>query len=398
MQVTDMSETVIDYVKTEMRTFAEHPFHEVDSLVLSQLSYIHLGNLIVPPTAGAVRKPLTLQQLFRSECFEHYFADQMDAVKNRKLLTACAASPRFRDIGVAYYAQEFDEENEKQFCAMTFFIDADTAYLAFRGTDCTLIGWKEDFNMAFLTPVPSQESALSYTLSVAKLVRGKLMLGGHSKGGNLAVYAAMKSPQRLQNRIVSIFSHDGPGFRDNIFSSDEYLRISDRIRKTLPQSSLVGMLLEHQENYAIVESTAVGIVQHNPYSWIVRNGDFVRMTTLTSGADYLNRTLADWLSALPNEQREQFVDALYSVISTTDLTSLLELRENWQTEVANVIENMKTMDEPTRRILHETLRSLMRVAVKNLPTQVQKEQANHKKTPKARSRKRGTVNGQLQDS
>lgn len=386
-----MSETIIDYVKTEMRTFAEHPFHEVDSLVLAQFSYIHLGNLITPPSAGAVRKPLTLQQLYRAECFPHYFADQPDAVRNRKLLAACAASPRFRDIGIAYYEEDFDEAREKQFCAMTFFMSDDSAYLAFRGTDATLVGWKEDFNMAFLTPVPSQEAALNYTLTVSNLISGTLMLGGHSKGGNLAVYAAMMSPTRLQNRIASIYSHDGPGFRDNILESDGYLRIRDRIHKTLPQSSLVGMLLEHQEDYAIVESTAVGITQHNPYSWIVRNGDFVRLTTLTSGADYMNRTLSEWLSGLSNEQREQFVDALYSVISATGLTSLLELRENWQTELAILLENMKNMDDATKHILQETFRSLIHMSVKNLHTQMKKEQLNHKKT--AKRRKRGQTDG-----
>lgn len=373
-----MPETIIEYVKTEMRTFAEHPFHEVDSLVLSQFSYIHLGNLIAPPAGEAVKRPLTLQQLYRTECFAHFFADQPDAAKNRRLLSACAASPRFRDIGIAYYEQDFDETREKQFCAMTFFINADTAYLAFRGTDSTLVGWKEDLNMAFLTPVPSQEAALGYVLTVSKLIRGRLLLGGHSKGGNLAVYAAMMSPSRLQNRIVGIYSHDGPGFRDNIFSSAGYLRISDRIHKTLPQSSLVGMLLEHQEDYAIVESNEVGILQHNPYSWIVRDSSFVRLDTLTTGADYLNRTLSDWLTGLANEQREQFVDALYSVISATDLTSLTELRDSWQTELAALIENMKNMDEPTRRILHETLRSLMRMAVKNLPAPPRKEQTAKK--------------------
>ena len=393
-----MSETVIEYVKKELRTFSEHPFHEVDSLVLSQLSYIHFGNVIAPPASGVVRKPLTLQQLYRAECFPHYFADQTDVARNRKLLSACAASPRFRDIGIAYYEQDFDATSEKQFCAMTFFPDAGTAYLAFRGTDCTLIGWKEDLNMAFLTPVPSQEAALNYALAISKLVRGKLILGGHSKGGNLAVYAAMMSPPRLQNRITDIYSHDGPGFRDNIFSSAEYQRISARIHKTLPQSSLVGMLLEHQEDYAIVESSAIGIIQHNPYSWIIRDGDFVRLTELTSGANYLNRTLSDWLAELTNEDREQFVDALYSVISATDLTSLLELRDNWQGELAALIENMKTMDEPTRRILHETLRSLMHMAVKNLPTQVQKEQIGHKRPSKQKKRKRGISNGQNQDS
>lgn len=362
-----MAETILEYVQQEMRTFAEHPFHEVDSLVLSQFSYIHLGNLIAPPSAGAVRTPLTLQQLYRAECFSYFFANQPDADRNRLLLEACAASPRFRDIGIAYYAEDFDAAAEKQFCAMTFFLNADTAYLAFRGTDATLVGWKEDFNMAFLTPVPSQEAALAYTLSVAKLIRGKLILGGHSKGGNLAVYASMQSPKRLQSRIREIYSHDGPGFRDNVFSSEGFLQIKDRIKKTLPQSSLVGMLLEHQENFEVVESSAVGIVQHNPYSWIVRDGAFVKLDTLTSGADYLNRTLADWLSLLSNEQREQFVDALYSVISASDFSSFTELRETWPNELSTLMESMKTMDDETKRIMHETLRSLMLMALKNLP-------------------------------
>lgn len=362
-----MSESIIAYVKSELRTFAEHPFHEVDSLVLSQFSYIHLENLIAPLQAGSVRHPYTLQQLYRAECFAHFFAEQSDAQRNRELLCACAASPRFRDVGIAYYEEDFDATSEKQFCAMTFFINADTSYLAFRGTDCTLVGWKEDFNMAFLTPVPSQKAALSYTLAVAKHVRGNLMLGGHSKGGNLAVYAAMMSPARLQSRIVSVYSHDGPGFKDNIFESDAYLRIKDRIQKTLPQSSLVGMLLEHQEDYAIVESNGVGILQHNPYSWIVREGAFVKLSSLTTGADYLNRTLSAWLADLSEDKREQFVDALYSVISATNITSFTELRDNWQTEISALLANMKNMDEQTRQILQQTLKSLVRIAFKNLP-------------------------------
>lgn len=360
-----MPETIIDYVKTEMRTFREHPFQEVDSLVLSQFSYIHLGNMIAPPSEGSVKKPFTLQQLYRAECFTHYFSNQPNAELNRELLSACAASPRFRDIGVAYYEQDFDEALEKQFCAMTFFLSTDTAYLAFRGTDSTLIGWKEDFNMAFMTPVPSQEAALKYTLTVARLFQGHLMLGGHSKGGNLAVYASMMSPSRIQNRIISIYSHDGPGFRDNVFSSTGYRNISDRIFKTLPQSSLVGMLLEHQEDYTIIRSSGVGIVQHNPYTWIVKDSDFIRLTTLTPGASYRNRTLSDWLAGLTNEQREQFVDALYSVISASDFTSFTDFCDNWQSELASLIENMKNMDESAKEILRETLRTLRRMAIKN---------------------------------
>lgn len=391
-----MSETIIEYVQHELRTFAEHPFHEVDSLVLSQFSYIHMGNLLTPPSAGAVRTPLTLQQLYRAECFPYFFADQPDAQRNRELLEACAASPRFRDIGIAYYEEDFDAAAQKQFCAMTFFLNADTSYLAFRGTDSTFVGWKEDFNMAFLTPVPSQEAALSYTQTVAKLVRGQLILGGHSKGGNLAVYAAMNSPKRLQNRIREIYSHDGPGFRDNIFTSENYLRIQGRIKKTLPQSSLVGMLLEHQERYEIIESRAIGIVQHNPYSWIIEDGAFVKLAHTTSGADYLNQTLADWLAGLTHAQREQFVDALYSIISTSDISSFVDLKSSRPSELTALLDTMKTLDDETKRILGETIRSLMHVALKNLPAQVQKK-SPQKPAPKKRIGKKKSAPAETTD-
>lgn len=381
-----MSESIIDYVAGELRTFAEHPFHEVDSLVLSQFSYIRLGSFLSAPEAcgetgrltdqdaaanvyGGSRMPCrySLQQLYRAEYFPDFFGGQPDGDRNEQLLRACAASPRFRDIGIGFYEEQFDAQNEKQFCAMTFFINADTAYLAFRGTDSTLVGWKEDFNMAFLTPVPSQQAALDYTMSVAELVRGNLMLGGHSKGGNLAVYAAMTSPEKLQRRITAIYSHDGPGFKDNIFESEGYLRVKDRIHKTLPQSSLVGMLLQHQEDYEIVESSSVGILQHNPYSWLVHDGAFVKLTALTPGADYLNRTLCDWIMGLSDAQREQFIDALYSAISAAGITSFTELRSNWAKELPAFAENVKNMDDATRRILQQTLKSLVLMAIKNLP-------------------------------
>ena len=363
-----MSESIIDYVTTELRTFAEHPFHEVDSLVLSQFSYICLGSLIAPPSAGVPQHPLTIQKLYRAECFPEFFAGQSDAVRNRQLLCACAASPRFRDIGVACYDEQFDPASEKQFCAMTFFLGDGRAYLAFRGTDSTLVGWKEDFNMAFLTPVPSQEAACTYTRAVAEHVHGQLILGGHSKGGNLAVYAAMTSPAALQNRITDIYSHDGPGFKDNNFESDAFVRIRDRIPKTLPQSSLVGMLLQHQENYSVVESGGVGILQHNPYSWIVRDGSFVKLSALTTGADYLNRTLSDWLAGLSADEREQFVDALYSAVSAANITSFTELRGNWTDELPRLMDHVKSMDETSRRILQQTLKSLFVMAWKNLPS------------------------------
>ena len=371
-----MSESIIDYVKQELRTFSTHPFHDVDSLVLSQFSYIHLGNMVAPPCAGISVHSYTIAQLYRAECFDYYFSDQIDAQRNQELLCACAASPRFRDIRITCYLEDFDPVMEKQFCAMTFLLPDGRAYIAFRGTDCTLIGWKEDFNMAYLAPVPSQENALQYVRQIADLLDGRLLLGGHSKGGNLALYAALCSPPALQRRIDAIYSHDGPGFREQLFSSADYAPLQARIFKTVPQASLVGMLLEHTGHYKIIESESNGILQHNPYSWIIRDGHFIVHDTLTNTAEFLNRTLSDWLENLDHNKREEFIEALYSVINTPELSSFSVMTEQSPRERAEYAEsileqvskNIRSMDSSTRQMLKKTVRMFMRTAVKNLPT------------------------------
>lgn len=353
---------IIDYVEAELHTLASKPFSPVDSLVLSQFSYIHLGGLI-PARPGRVK----MKDLLRAEHFESMFRGVRDAPDNRRLLFALAASPRFREMGVTAYVEDTDEALEKQFAAVTILLDANKAYLAFRGTDATLVGWKEDFNMAFET-VPSQEAAAHYTARVAAAWPGTLYLGGHSKGGNLAVYGAMMSSPAVQARIQSVYSHDGPGFREDVFESGAFSRIRERIHKTLPESSLIGMLLENQEAYTVVQSNRLGLMQHDPFSWRVgEDGGFITAPRLSTGAQYMNKTLRDWLCALSPERRERFVDALFAVLSASPAKSFSDFSENWQKDLANMLLAIRNTDEETRAFVVQTLKALAVMAVKNLP-------------------------------
>ena len=161
-----------------------------------------------------------------------------------------------------------------QFAAMTFDLPDGSSYIAFRGTDATIVGWKEDFNMAFQYPVPSQAEAADYLNEAARHCRGKLYVGGHSKGGNLAVYAAANCRPDVSARLARVFSHDGPGFLEQALQSEAFRQVLPKIEKTLPQSSMIGMLLEHQENYKIVKSSSISIWQHNPFSWEINGDDF----------------------------------------------------------------------------------------------------------------------------
>ncbi len=355
---------IIDYVLDELAPFSEKPFSPVDSLVLSQLSYVDLKDLV--PEKCSRRKAVKLSDLLKAEHFQDMFEHVLEPESNRKLLFALAASPRFRDLGVVGYTNAWDDKTEKQFAAVTFLLDKKSAYIAFRGTDNSLVGWKEDFNMAFQSPVPSQQDALGYLQTVARKCSGQLMVGGHSKGGNLAIYSAALCGRAIQDRISRVYSHDGPGFKKNAVDASKLDRIADRIDKTLPQSSIIGMLLENQERYTIVKSSRIGLLQHDPFSWIVEDDHFIQLDQLSAQAQLTDRTLHDWLASISDGQREKFVDTLFSIFEAAQHKDLIELGSDWQNALPAMIESARAIDSTTRKFLMQTLKGLTKSALRNL--------------------------------
>jgi hypothetical protein len=367
MRVFKSMKNIIHYVENEMNTLGKKGFNPVDSLVLSQLSYINI-NAFVSDHADN-RETLRIKDLLQADFFDKIFQSVWwDPLSTKKLLFAVAASPRFRNIKLDYIVEELDGKKEKQFFAVTFFIeDKETAYIAFRGTDATLIGWKEDFNMAYISPIPSQQDALRYVSCVAKKYPGKFIIGGHSKGGNLAVFAAMMCDCEIQNRIIRVYSHDGPGFKENIFEREDCNSILKRIHKTIPQSSLIGILLESQGSYSVVKSSRIGIMQHDPYSWYVNENDFFILEHLSAGSKYFNKTINDWLGNITNEEREKFVDAIFTVFNASNKSKFTEFGEEWYKNVSNMLAAAKNIDPKTKKFVHQTFKSLAVLAVKNYP-------------------------------
>ncbi len=370
---------IITYVQTEMRTMTEKPFCAVDSLVLSELAYVNFGSAVSGVRLFA--KSIPLSQLYRAELFSDMFRPTHQSVavqpkdhviygtSNRHaMLYAAAASPRFRDIRVRFYADAFDVEQEQQFSAVTFQLEDDTAFVAFRGTDMSIVGWKEDLNMAYLSPVPSQQAAADYLDAVGKrLAFGmKLRVGGHSKGGNLAVYAAMKCSPPVQRRILEVYNHDGPGFRTSVLETPEYRAIEGRVHKILPESSFVGMLLADTQSYRVVESSGFGVMQHDAFTWEVTDCDFVYAEKLTDGALYMHRTLSEWLELLPDDQRRLLVDALFRLIETTKAKSVAELTDTWGKSAIKMIGTYRSLDSETRKILSQVVGTLIKMSVRNL--------------------------------
>ncbi len=357
---------IIEYIENNMNSLSEKGFNAVDSLVLSKLSYADFKGLVngIYERARCVR----IKDLHRAEMFGSMFRNVREMENNKMFISALAASPRFRDIKMNFYINNMDPVTEKQFSAVTYFLDDKTAYIAFRGTDATLIGWKEDFNMAFISPVPSQEDGVTYLNAVARKIpkATKLRVGGHSKGGNIAVYSSINCNTTVQKRIINVYNHDGPGFKENLFESDGFKIIKDRINTTLPESSLVGMLLQYHADYSVVKSSRRGIMQHEPYSWVVEGDDFSYIENIKSSAMFRNRMLNQWLDSMTDEKRKLLVDALFQVIEKTESDDFNQLFKDWHTGITSILGAMKNIDADSKKFIYQTASELIRLSFTNL--------------------------------
>lgn len=336
---------VISYLGTQFDAFDVRGLTEVDSLVLACVSYYQ-----VPDEAAAARthEGIALVDLYRADWFDDLTCGLWDPDGLVRLLGAIVASPRFRPLRLCDYVSEMDSHREKQFSACTLRFPSGDAYVSFRGTDNTIVGWKEDFNMAFEAHVPSQARAVRYLESAVSLTAGRVFVGGHSKGGNLAVYATAMCDPATHARIEAAFSHDGPGFTRETLSSPSWKMSVELIRKTVPTSSLVGMLFEQQEEYVTVESTAVGVLQHDPFSWVVEGLGFLRKEGISGGAGFLDRGLNEWIASMSREERESFVDTLFSVLYASGEDTFASLHSNWRTAVPAMLAAASKLDEKER--------------------------------------------------
>ncbi len=356
--------SIVEYVETEFSSFNEKPFSPVDSLVLSQFAYINFDGVVPELSSGT--KTVRIADCLMAEHFPAMLIETRDPKKNRSLLLALAASPRFRDIQMTCYVNEFDLVKEMQFSAVTYILPDNCAYIAFRGTDDTIVGWKEDFNMAFVYPVPSQERALEYLLEIEKRIPEKLIIGGHSKGGNLAVYSAFSSPQSVQRRILLVYDHDGPGFKEGTLDCEGYRQIEDRIQKTIPQSSLIGMLLEGHKKYTVVESSRIGVMQHDPFSWKINDNGFSTTEEVSDGAKYMNRTIRDWIDGLSQEDREKFTDLLFGVLDAGDAKSFSEITLEWKRNFSAIFSAIRGTDPEMKKFIGVLIKDFGVLLVHNL--------------------------------
>lgn len=359
-EIDGREKNVFGYLTHEFETFDQRPLGDVDSLILACLSYFQL-----PAEAEAARteEGMDLRDLFRAEWLEGMTGGLWGPAGLSRLLACVAASPRMRGIRLSCYVEDLDAAREKQFSACTLRLPGGDAYVSFRGTDNTLVGWKEDFNMAFERDVPSQVSARAYLERVAPTISGRIYVGGHSKGGNLAAYVASTCSPEVAGRLERVFSHDGPGFTAESLAASSWRERARLVSKTVPRSSLIGMLFEQQEEYSVVDSSTVGILQHDPFSWVVEGCDFVRVKGIARGAAALDETLNQWISSMTVEEREGFVNTLFSVLYASGEDTFASMAGNLQTTLPAMLDSLAATDPEERRYLTRAVSLLLRAFV-----------------------------------
>ena len=351
---------ILDYLEWRGDlTLAERPFNEVDNLLLAELSYLDFGGLVSASFSDGV----TLREAMRlydeqqpSEDMGVLVPDQIPVLARQM-----AASARFGSMQLRGYRAELDSALQMQFSAVSAVLADGTVYVAFRGTDDTIVGWKEDFNLAFLPVVPAQQKARDYLTEAADYFSARtLRVGGHSKGGNLAVYAAVFCDERVQDRLIAVYNNDGPGFATSLLALPEHRRIAGRIVTIIPESSVIGMLLEHEEEYQVVRSTQTGIMQHDGFSWVVHSSQFERLPGQTMSGRMIDETLRRFVCGLDPEQRAQLADALYEILTCTDAGTLSGLKEGGLRTALAMIKQYRALDKATRQALRDTLQLFLR--------------------------------------
>ena len=332
------------------------PFNEIDNVLLSYLAYADFGELLQEE-----KRRVSIETCFKRFCKKHDLANVRESKlfieRAPLLLEDMVCGARFRGTKVVHFREVFDKEKVQQFAALVFLLPDGTRYVSFRGTDLSITGWKEDFLMSFTAETEGAKEAVSYLNEVAACVEGDLILGGHSKGGNFAMFAAAFAEDAVKERILKVYNNDGPGFREEIVRSAAYRELLPKIINIVPQTSIIGRLLSNEAAHTVVKSTAAGIFQHDVTTWEVTKDKFVRAEP-DAFSDFVEKSLGTWLETMDDEARKSLVETVFSMIEMTEAETFVEFGENLFKNTGLIIKGFGKLPKEKRSELTAALGGL----------------------------------------
>lgn len=359
---------LFDYLKWRGDiTFEQVPFGKIDALLLAQISYCLIDGLA--PSGFDEKIALkTLSERMKNvpNLEDRKKIGYLINKDTTELLFVAGDSERFKNVEICGYREILDEEKTEQFAAILFFADG-KAVVSFRGTDDSIVGWNEDFNIYWQDEIPSLTDAKKYLKEVAASVKNKLIIAGHSKGGHLAFASATESGKTIQKRIEKVYNFDGPGFPKEYYARPEYLAIKDKIVSIYPELSIVGMIFYHPEKFEIVKSDGVAVMEHDALTWQICGGAFDSVDDFNSKSDFFYRAFNEWAENLDKNQIKRFVQALFAVIEASGAKTNFEFVENSLISNARMVAKYASFDRDTKKEVKTILGILGKAIHNNSP-------------------------------
>ena len=342
-------------------TFDQAPFNEVDNLLLSQLVYVDLAGIVPGPESREKIRVAEASRIFFATHDEQKILEKISMTKTAMyVLKKMAESERYKDALLGGYVNDISIEEQSQFAVLCVYLGDRSLFVAFSGTDDTIVGWRENFNMGYLDATPGQRKAVDYLNRMVGIGQWRVRVGGHSKGGNLAVYAAVHCRPIIKRKIISVYSNDGPGFSKEMVECEAYQEIIPKIRTIIPESSIVGLLLEHEEEVQVVKSTNVGVGQHDAMSWEVLGTHFVYTDKVAEQSLFIDETMKTWLMELDATQREIIVDAVFEMLDDLNIRTVDDFTHLKFSDLQEANKLRKSLPPGTQELLGHALKLLVK--------------------------------------
>ena len=348
---------IMDYISWRGDlSFEQSQFNEVDNLILACFSYVNLDGIsAVTKQKGIGLKKLT-KEFMKLHTMKELEADKSFIRLAPFLMMEMAKSVRCGPCVGRNYVNDIVTEAEQQFAAMEIVLEDGTSYVSFRGTDDTIIGWKEDFNLS-TGVVPAQKRAIEYLQKISEHTDGMLRVGGHSKGGNLAIYGSVMC-KSAHEKILEIYSNDGPGFSREFQELPETKEMMPKIIRIIPEYSIIGTLLEHEKEPVIVASSSKGLLQHDGFSWEVQGPALVRRDSLNKTALRFIEILHKWIDGMDTEQKRLLIEDLFATLQASGYENLSEVQSGGLKSLAAMVKRVEKFAPESRGMMQELLTAI----------------------------------------
>ncbi len=373
---------IIDYITWRGDlSFEQSPFCQVDELILARISYFDFNELF-----QYYEEEITIEEAYNRFSKGDLSKKKILIEGDIDLFPAMAKCKRFKSCRVTRFVNNIVDEQRTQFAAITVIFPNNDIYVSFRGTDNTIVGWREDLDMSFQDSVPCQLEGVKYLEEIARnYTTPAIRVGGHSKGGNIAIYASSFSSYLTKQRIINIYNNDGPGLSQLSSEKQEYKDIVDRIQTYVPQSSVIGRMLSHKEKYTVVLSDEKGLMQHDVYSWQILGPNFVTLEEVDDGSEFVDDTLTEFLQKSSPEQREKTLDIVFELLYKTNSTTIREINSKKLENYTLMLKEYNNLDKETKQIVQETANVLFGSAKEAFIDKYSEKVKNSKKVSKIES-------------